>query len=245
MKLATQLLDAGGVQIKAHTTNWCIGLDGEESKCNPGGAPLDSTDMCQPVHCPKARIFPKHRPYWKLIAEQASEDVRGFKNQSILRSAARETLAHAQKVLADLGPENSDEQHVPPSPYNPDSSVAPESIEALRRVHGLKRAITERKILEALERLLNGTTIVLKPGYKLNQEALAKEAGIHANTLRRRTPDGALAYAAVLNKLASHRSSGKRTPQLEKDQLLIAALRKQFGRGVGRSGQGARSDQRS
>jgi len=116
----------------------------------------------------------------------------------------------------------------PPSPYNPDSSVAPESIEALRRVHGLKRAITERKILEALERLLNGTTIVLKPGYKLNQEALAKEAGIHSNTLRRRTPDGALAYAAVLNKLASHRASGKRTPQLEKDQLLIAALRKQL-----------------
>jgi hypothetical protein len=32
----------------------------------------------------------------------------------------------------------------------------------------------------------------------------------------------------VLNKLASHRSSGKRTPQLEKDQLLIAALRKQL-----------------
>ncbi len=117
----------------------------------------------------------------------------------------------------------------PASTDSSETSVAPESIEALRRVHHLKREITARKIGEALERMVNGTTIVLKPGYKLNKKCLAKEAGIDVTTLQRKEPGGAHVYATLLNKLASHKASGKRTPQVEKDKLLIASLRKQLG----------------
>jgi hypothetical protein len=105
--------------------------------------------------------------------------------------------------------------------------VSPESIAALRTHHSLKRAHTFGEINAALLRMANGTTIVLKSGFKWTKRALAAEAEIHINTLIARDNNGAFVYQTALNRLADYHSRrpGKREdPFVERIARLRAEL---------------------
>jgi hypothetical protein len=110
---------------------------------------------------------------------------------------------------------------------SPKREVSPDSIAALKRHHSLKRAHTSSEINAALLRMANGTTIVLKPGFKWTKRALAAETEIHINTLIAKDNDGSYVYQTALNRLAVYcaRRPGKREdPSVERISRLRAEL---------------------
>ncbi len=90
------------------------------------------------------------------------------------------------------------------------ANVNPKSIEALRAVHASRRKHREVILSAALERMANGNSTTLKPGFKWNRANLAREADIHINTLLQRDKGtGAFLYESILNKLDSYASRRK------------------------------------
>lgn len=86
-----------------------------------------------------------------------------------------------------------------------DTKVSPKSIEALRAVHASKRRRRELVLTAALERMAAGNVAVIKTGFRWNRANLAREAGIHINTLLQR--DAATRrylYEAILNRLDNY-----------------------------------------
>ena len=86
----------------------------------------------------------------------------------------------------------------------PDKRVA-----ALRRYHLDRTARTRSKLLHALDRMEDGKTRVIAPGFDWSKVSLAREAGVNINTVVRKISDGGWAFPDVndrFDKLKRERS---------------------------------------
>lgn len=67
----------------------------------------------------------------------------------------------------------------------------------LRRYHAERPTKTRLKLLEALDRLETGRTVVVGSGFKWSKTTLALEAGVNVNTVVRKLPGGQWAFAEI------------------------------------------------
>ncbi len=67
----------------------------------------------------------------------------------------------------------------------------------LRRYHLSRPVKTRLKLLEALDRMESGQTIIVGPGFSWNKTTLAREAGVNINTLVRKLPGGEWAFPEI------------------------------------------------
>jgi hypothetical protein len=82
-------------------------------------------------------------------------------------------------------------------------------VAALRRYHLDRTARTRSKLLHALDRMENGKTHVITPGFDWSKVSLAREAGVNINTVVRKISDGGWAFPDVndrFDKLKRERS---------------------------------------
>jgi hypothetical protein len=82
-------------------------------------------------------------------------------------------------------------------------------VAALRRYHLDRTARTRSKLLHALDRMENGKTRVIAPGFDWSKMSLAREAGVNINTVVRKISDGWWAFPDVndrFDKLKRERS---------------------------------------
>ena len=79
----------------------------------------------------------------------------------------------------------------------------------MRRYHLDRTARTRLKLLHALDRMENGKTHVITPGFDWSKVSLAREAGVNINTVVRKISDGGWAFPDVndrFDKLKRERS---------------------------------------
>ena len=67
----------------------------------------------------------------------------------------------------------------------------------LRRYHLSRPVKTRLKLLEALDRMETGQTVIVDPGFSWNKTMLAREAGVNINTLVRKLPGGGWAFPEI------------------------------------------------
>src|SRR5260370_1682904 len=67
----------------------------------------------------------------------------------------------------------------------------------LRRYHVNRPVKTRLKLLEALDRMENGHTVVVGPGFNWSKTTLAREAGVNINTVVRKLPGGAWVFPEI------------------------------------------------
>jgi hypothetical protein len=67
----------------------------------------------------------------------------------------------------------------------------------LRRYHMERPAKTRLKLLEALNRMEAGRTVVAGLGFKWSKATLAREAGVNINTVVRKLPGGQWAFPEI------------------------------------------------
>jgi hypothetical protein len=67
----------------------------------------------------------------------------------------------------------------------------------LRRYHTSRPVKTRLKLLEALDRMESGQTVVVGSGFRWSKTTLAREAGININTLVRKLPNGQWAFPEI------------------------------------------------
>lgn len=82
-------------------------------------------------------------------------------------------------------------------------------VAALRRYHLDRTARTRSTLLHALDRMENGKTRVIAPGFDWSKVSLAREAGVNINTVVRKISDGGWAFPDVndrFDKLKRERS---------------------------------------
>jgi hypothetical protein len=70
-------------------------------------------------------------------------------------------------------------------------------VASLRRYHLDRIARTRSKLLQALDRMENGKTRMIAPGFDWSKVSLAREAGININTVVRKISDGGWAFPEV------------------------------------------------
>lgn len=67
----------------------------------------------------------------------------------------------------------------------------------LRRYHMERPAKTRLKLLEALDRMETGRTVVADANFKWSKATLAREAGVNINTVVRKLPGGQWAFPEI------------------------------------------------
>jgi len=99
----------------------------------------------------------------------------------------------------------------------------------LRRYHAERPARTRSKLLEALDRMERGQTVVVKPGFTWSKTALAREAGININTVVRKLPGGAWAFPEVNLRFENlRRKRRKAAIANDSNEQMIIELRGQL-----------------
>lgn len=67
----------------------------------------------------------------------------------------------------------------------------------LRRYHADRPVKTRLKLLEALDRMESGHTVVVGPGFNWSKTTLALEAGVNINTVVRKLPGGGWVFPEI------------------------------------------------
>jgi hypothetical protein len=75
--------------------------------------------------------------------------------------------------------------------------VSPKKLAGLRRYQADRPVKTRLKLLEALDRMETGRTVVVDPGFDWTKTTLAREAGVNINTVVRKLPGGAWAFPEI------------------------------------------------
>jgi hypothetical protein len=75
--------------------------------------------------------------------------------------------------------------------------LSAKKLAGLRRYHADRPVKTRLKLLEALDRMESGHTVVVGPGYNWSKTALALEAGVNINTVVRKLPGGGWAFPEI------------------------------------------------
>jgi hypothetical protein len=76
----------------------------------------------------------------------------------------------------------------------------------LRRYHADRPVKTRLKLLEALDRMESGHTVVVAPEFKWRKTTLAREAGVNVNTIVRKLPSGEWAFPEINERFEELRS---------------------------------------
>jgi predicted nuclease with TOPRIM domain len=75
--------------------------------------------------------------------------------------------------------------------------VAAKKLAGLRRYHADRPVKTRLKLLEALDRMESGHTVVVEPEFNWSKTTLAREAGVNINTVVRKLPGGGWAFPEI------------------------------------------------
>lgn len=101
----------------------------------------------------------------------------------------------------------------------------------LRRYHAERPGKTRLKLLEALDRMESGQTVVVGPEFKWSKTTLAREAGVNINTVVRKLPKGKWAFPEINERFEELRNKWRQvvTGSDLKDEK-IAELRSEVER---------------
>jgi hypothetical protein len=80
----------------------------------------------------------------------------------------------------------------------------------LRRYHAERPGKTRLKLLEALDRMESGQTVVVGPEFKWSKTTLAREAGVNINTIVRKLPSGEWAFPEINERFGQLRNKRRR-----------------------------------
>ena len=101
----------------------------------------------------------------------------------------------------------------------------------LRRYHAERPGKTRLKLLEALDRMESGQTVVVGPEFKWSKTTLAREAGVNINTVVRKRPSGEWTFPEINNRFEELRNKGRQAKALsDPKEEKIAELRSEVER---------------
>jgi hypothetical protein len=101
----------------------------------------------------------------------------------------------------------------------------------LRRYHADRPVKTRLKLLEALDRMVSGHTVVVGPEFKWSKTTLAREAGVNINTVVRKRPSGEWAFLEINDRFEELRDKRRRAVTVsDVNEEKIAELRKEVDR---------------
>ena len=83
------------------------------------------------------------------------------------------------------------------NPAGSDMKASAKKLAGLRRYHADRPVKTRLKLLEALDRMESGHTVVVGPEFKWSKTTLAREAGVNINTVVRKLPSGEWAFPEI------------------------------------------------
>jgi hypothetical protein len=92
--------------------------------------------------------------------------------------------------------------------------LSAKKLAGLRRYHADRPVKTRLKLLEALDRMESGHTVVVAPGFNWSKTTLALEAGVNINTVVRKLPGGGWVFPEIntrfedLKQKRRHAASG-------------------------------------
>jgi hypothetical protein len=84
-------------------------------------------------------------------------------------------------------------------------NAAAKKMAGLRRYHANRPVKTRLKLLEALDRMESGHTVVVGPEFKWSKTTLAREAGVNINTVVRKRPSGEWVFPEINDRFEEHR----------------------------------------
>jgi hypothetical protein len=100
----------------------------------------------------------------------------------------------------------------------------------LHRYHVNRPIKTRLKLLEALDRMESGHTVVVGPGFKWSKTTLAREAGVNINTVVRKLPGGKWAFPEINERFEEIRQKRQRVPTSDPKDEKITELRNEVER---------------
>ncbi len=109
--------------------------------------------------------------------------------------------------------------------------VAAKKMAGLRRYHTERSVKTRLKLLEALDRMESGHTVVVRREYRWTKTTLAREAGVNINTVVRKLPSGEWMFPEINGRFEELRNKRRQvvTDSNAKEEK-IAELRNEVER---------------
>jgi len=110
-------------------------------------------------------------------------------------------------------------------------ALANKKLAGLRRYHAERPARTRLKLLEALDRMESGHTVVVGREFKWSKTTLAMEAGVNVNTVVRKLPGGQWAFPEINERFDQLKGKRSRsTTGSDPREEKIAELRSEVER---------------
>ena len=101
----------------------------------------------------------------------------------------------------------------------------------LRRYHAERPVKTRLKLLEALNRMESGQTVVVGREFKWSKTSLAREASVNINTVVRKLPSGEWVFPEINNRFEELRNKHRQAVTLsDAKEEKIAELRNEVER---------------
>jgi len=107
---------------------------------------------------------------------------------------------------------------------------ANKKLAGLRRYHAARPAKTRLKLLEALDRMESGHTVVVGRGFKWSKTTLAMEAGVNVNTVVRKLPGGQWVFPEINERFDQLKGKRRSTTGSDPREEKIAELRSEVER---------------
>ena len=109
--------------------------------------------------------------------------------------------------------------------------VAAKKMAGLRRYHTERPVKTRLKLLEALDRMESGHTVVVRREYRWRKTTLAREAGVNINTVVRKLPSGEWVFPEINDRFEELRNKRRQMVTVsEAKEEKIAELRNEVER---------------
>ena len=107
---------------------------------------------------------------------------------------------------------------------------ANKKLAGLRRYHAARPARTRLKLLEALDRMESGHTVVVGRGFKWSKTTLAMEACVNVNTVVRKLPGGQWVFPEINERFDQLKGKRRSTTGSDPREEKIAELRSEVER---------------
>ena len=107
---------------------------------------------------------------------------------------------------------------------------ANKKLAGLRRYHAARPARTRLKLLEALDRMESGHTVVAGREFKWSKTTLAMEAGVNVNTVVRKLPGGQWVFPEINERFEQLKGKRRSTTGGDPREEKIAELRSEVER---------------
>ena len=168
-EMIRNLVESGQRVYPCAASNYCW-FRPESALCTQGNQPL--LRRCNPGACTNSIIAPAHKPYWERPTRLRGTVGAEAPGRALPEGVARYSRGQQQ------------------NPAGSGMKVSAKKLAGLRRYHAERPVKTRLKLLEALDRMESGHTVVVGPEFKWSKTTLAREAGVNINTLVRKRPNG-------------------------------------------------------